>query len=214
MVVIPSINCADIRGVRDRIAVLKNILEPGAYVHLDVTDGVFSRHATWGDPRGWMELGAPFALEVHLMVEFPVEYADDWFSAGAKRLIVHAETLSPPVLHALRELADRHRGELALTSRPETTSDELVPFVSQFARFQVLSVAPGSAGQQFLPFALEKIRFLRDASPDATIEVDGGMTPETARLAKSAGADALVSAHYLFDNADPKKAFEELTKIA
>jgi len=213
MDVIPSINCSDEQCVREKIDVLKKFLEPGAFVHCDVTDGVFSAHKTWGDPRMWMAIKSPFALEVHLMVEFPLEYADDWFSAGARRLVVHAETLEGGVLHGLREVADRHQGELMLTSKPETPDDEFRMLIPQFTKFQVLAVAPGAAGQEFLPFALEKIRFLRELSPDATIEVDGGMNPETARLAKSAGADTVVSAHYLFDNADPKKAFEDLANL-
>jgi ribulose-phosphate 3-epimerase len=213
MEVIPSLNCKDAACAREKIEVLKTFLPSGAYVHLDVTDGVFSQHATWNDPRGWAALAAPFALEVHLMVEHPLDYADDWFAAGARRLVVHAETLSGNVLHGLRALADRHKEGLVLTSKPETTNDEIEPFVSQFSKFQVLSVSPGAAGQAFQPFALEKIRFLREMSPNATIEVDGGVNPDTARRAKAAGADTLVSAHYLFDNNDPKSAFEELMKI-
>jgi len=213
MDVIPSINCKDDACVLEKINVLKKFLEPGAFVHCDVTDGVFSQHITWGDPRAWAAIKSPFALEVHLMVEFPLEYADDWFAAGARRLIVHAETLSGGALHGLLEVADRHQGELMLSSRPETTNDEIHALIPRFAKFQVLAVAPGAAGQEFLPFALEKMRFLREMSPDATIEVDGGINPQTARLAKSAGADTVVSAHYLFDNADPKKAFEDLKNI-
>ena len=213
MEVIPSINCVDERGVRSRLDALKNFLPHGSFVHFDATDGVFSRHATWNDARAWGALGVPFAFEVHLMVENPLDYADDWFVAGAERLIVHAETLSDAVLHGLREMADVHKGELMLTSKPETTNDEIYPWIRHFTKFQVLSVEPGSAGQKFLPCALEKIRFLRESSPNATIEVDGGIDLETARLVKYAGADTIVSAHYLFDNDNPQKAFEELMKI-
>lgn len=213
MEVIPSINCPDEESVRKKIDVLTAFLSPGAFVHLDVTDGIFTQHPTWGDARAWASIGSPFVLEVHLMAEDPLRYADDWFAAGAERLIVHAETLSDRVLHSLREMANVHKGELMLTSKPETTNDEILPWVQHFTQFQVLSVAPGSAGQKFLPFSLEKIRLLREASPDATIEVDGGINLETARLVKDAGADVIVSASYLFDSADPKKTFEALIKI-
>ena len=213
MEVIPSINCPDEASVRKKLDVLTAFLSPGAFVHLDITDGVFSQHPTWGDARAWAAIGSPFALEVHMMVEDPLQYADDWFSAGAERLIVHAETLSESTLHGLRDMANIHKGELMLTSRPETTNDELNRWIKHFSQFQVLSVSPGSAGQAFLPFSLEKIRFLREAAPDATIEVDGGINLETVRLVKDAGADVIVSASYLFDSADPKKTFEELIKI-
>jgi ribulose-phosphate 3-epimerase len=77
----------------------------------------------------------------------------------------------------------------------------------------VLAVQPGPAGQTFLPFVEEKIRFLREAVPDAIIEVDGGMNPDTARLVKVMGADTIVSSNYIFSAADPKKAYEELRAI-
>jgi ribulose-phosphate 3-epimerase len=77
----------------------------------------------------------------------------------------------------------------------------------------VLAVQLGAAGQQFLSFTEEKVRFLREEMPDATIEVDGGMTPETARRVKKVGADTIVSASYIFNAVDPKKAYEELREI-
>jgi ribulose-phosphate 3-epimerase len=213
MDVIPSINCPDERCAAEKIEALKLFLPTGDFVHLDVTDGVFSPHKTWNDPKAWSSLRSPFALEVHLMVEFPLEHAEDWLAAGASRLIIHAETLEQGVLHGLSQLVDRYHAELVLASRPETMNEVVEPLVPHFAKFLVLAVVPGAAGQEFLPFSVEKIRFLRETSPDATIEVDGGITLETARLVKSAGADTLVSAHYIFNNNDPKKAYEDLTKI-
>lgn len=213
MKVIPSINCTDAHGAREKIETAGAFLPKGDFLHLDVTDGVFSRHKTWNDPHGWAALNSPFPLEVHLMVTSPAECADDWFVAGARRLIVHVETLSDEVLHALLQTANRHRGDLALTSNPETVNGELEPYVSRFASFQVLAVTPGAAGQAFLPFTLEKVRFLREASPDATIEVDGGMNPATAKLVKAAGADTIVAAHSIFGAPDPKRAYEELMNI-
>lgn len=213
MNVIPSINCKDAPCARKKIEILKAFLPPQNFVHLDVTDGVWSAHETWNDPKGWAALKPPFMLEVHLMVEFPMEHAEDWLAAGARRLIVHAETLKNEVLHGLLQAANRYHAELVLTSKPETTNDELEPFLTRFASFQVLAVNPGAAGQEFLPFAIDKIRFLRESSPDATIEVDGGVNLETAKLAKAAGADAVVSAHYIFDAHDPSKAYAALEKI-
>ena len=213
MKVIPSINCEDEACVRNKIAMLRPWLPEGSLVHGDVTDGVFSKHATWNHPQGWSSLGAPFALEVHLMVEHPLDYADDWFAAGARRLLVHVETLTPESFHALSQLAEQYKGSLMLTSKPETPCSDLEPWIERFSAFQVLAVTPGEAGQTFLPIAIEKIRFLREAAPDATIEVDGGMNRETAHEVKSAGADTIVSAHYIFESSDPKKAFEDLRNI-
>lgn len=213
MNVIPSINCKDAECVREKIETLKLFLEPQNFVHLDVTDGVFTSYKTWSDPKGWMALASPFALEVHLMVEFPLEHAEDWLAAGAQRLVVHTETLNNDVLHGLLQLTNRYRAQIMLTSKPETTNDELEPFLTRFATFQVLAVTPGAAGQKFLPFVVDKIRFLRESSPDATIEVDGGIDRETAYLVKSAGADTIVSAHYIFDAKDPGVAYKALEAL-
>jgi ribulose-phosphate 3-epimerase len=100
-----------------------------------------------------------------------------------------------------------------LSSNPETPPEDFAPYLRDISRFQVLCVTPGLAGQKFLPLALEKVKWLKYALPDAIIEVDGGITPETAKWAKDAGADSVVSASYIFDNKDPEKAYEELKKI-
>jgi ribulose-phosphate 3-epimerase len=80
--------------------------------------------------------------------------------------------------------------------------------------YQVLAVHPGLAGQKFLPSVLNKIRFLKKNAPDGiVIEVDGGITPETAKLAKEAGADIAVAASYIFNSDDSRAAYEELKGI-
>ena len=213
MKVIPVINCPDVACVQKKIAIAKTFLHEGDFLHLDVTDGSFATPRTWADPLEWEKLKSPFALEVHLMVEHPEERADDWLAAGARRLIVHAESLTPQSMHEILSTTARYHGEVMLSSKPESISEEFIPYFRYFAAFQVLAVQPGPAGQEFLPFVCEKIRFLREESPDAIIEVDGGMNPGTARQVKEVGADTIVSSSYIFNAADPKKAYEELCAI-
>jgi ribulose-phosphate 3-epimerase len=213
MKVIPVINCPDIACVQKKIEVAKTFLHDGDLLHLDVTDGSFAAHKTWSDPLGWVGLRSPFGLEVHLMVDHPEQYVDNWLAAGARRLIVHVETLTPQSMHEIFSAAERYQAEVVLSSKPESAIDELAPYMKHFAAFQVLAVQPGPAGQIFLPFVCEKINFLREAAPDATIEVDGGMNPDTTRLVKGVGADTIVSSSYIFDAADPKKAYETLANI-
>lgn len=213
MKVIPVINCADVDCVKKKIAAAQAFLAPGDLLHLDVTDGSFATHRTWADPMEWLKLGSPFAPEVHLMVDQPEGYADNWLAAGARRLIVHLESVNRHSMHDLISTAARYHAKIMISSRPESLSEEFEPFLREFREFQVLAVQPGPAGQEFLPFVLEKVRFLREELPDATIEVDGGMNPETARRAKEVGADTIVSSSYIFNAADPKKAYEELSAI-
>jgi len=149
------------------------------------------------------------------MVEQPEDYIDNWLTAGARRLIVHLETIAPPVLHAMVALAEQHNAEIVLSSRAETAAESYLPYIPKLrpVAFQVLAVQPGPADQKFLPFVQSKIHFLREVAPDATIEVDGGMDPETTRLVKTAGADTVTASHYIFSAVDPKKAHDELINI-
>jgi ribulose-phosphate 3-epimerase len=213
MKVIPVLNCPDVECVKKKIDIAKTFLSDGDMLHLDVSDGTFAPHKTWADPLAWVALKSPFALEVHLMVEHPEECADDWLAAGARRLIIHAETVTPQSLHEIVSAAARYHAEVMISSKPDSISEELAPYFHNFAAFQVLAVSPGPAGQEFLPFAPEKVRYIREMLPDAIIEVDGGMNPETARHVKDAGADTIVSSNYIFNAADPKKAYEELCAI-
>jgi ribulose-phosphate 3-epimerase len=213
MKVIPVINCPDIECVRKKIEIAKTFLRDGDLLHLDVTDGSFATNRTWADPLAWVKLQSPFGLEVHLMVDHPEEYADNWLVAGARRLIVHVEALNPRSMHQILALAERYKAEVMLSSKPESEAEDIGPYMKHFHLFQVLAVQPGPAGQLYLPFIDEKIRFLREEFPDATIEVDGGMSPLTVWRVKELGADAVVSSSYIFDSADPKKAYEELSNI-
>jgi ribulose-phosphate 3-epimerase len=187
MRVIPVLNCANKGEAEEQFGVLETFLKKGEFVHVDIADGVFTFHKTWNDPEGWVALRSPFPLEVHLMVEHPEKLIAPWLAAGAKRFM--------------------------LSSNPETPPEDFAPYLHDISQFQVLCVTPGLAGQKFLPLALEKAKWLKYALPDAIIEVDGGITPETAEWAKDAGADIIVSASYVFRSKDPKKAYETLKKI-
>jgi ribulose-phosphate 3-epimerase len=213
MKVIPVLNCQDIECVQKKIEVAKTFLSPGDLLHLDVTDGSFAMRRTWADPMAWVKLQSPFGLEVHLMVDHPEEYVDNWLGAGAHRLIVHVESLSPHSMHQILTLAERHKAEVMLSSKPESEAEDIEPYMRHFRSFQVLAVQPGPPGQLYLPFIDDKIRFLREEFPDATIEVDGGMRPLTVWRVKELGADTVVSSSFIFDSADPKKAYEELSAI-
>jgi ribulose-phosphate 3-epimerase len=213
MNVIPVLNCPDADCIKKKLEVLKTFLPEGQMVHLDVTDGAFSAHPTWNDPHGWTAFKSPYPLEVHLMVNHPEEHVDNWLAAGARRIIVHAESLATQSMHEIISAAEGYHAEVMLSSNPDSTTDDILAWLPFFKSYQVLAVHPGAAGQEFLSFVDEKIRFLRETHEDATIEVDGGMNPETIRAVKECGADTIVSSSYIFDSTDPKKAYHELLNI-
>lgn len=213
MRVIPVLNCATKHEAEEQFSVLRLFLGRNDFVHIDVADGIFTFHKTWNNPREWAAVGAPFSFEVHLMVEHPEAWIASWLEAGAKHFVVPVEAVDQDSLRAIAAQCKTNHAELILSSNPETPPEDLTPFLHTLSRFQVLCVNPGLAGQKFLPLALEKVKWLKYALPDAIIEVDGGITPETAKWAKEAGADIIVSASYIFKSKEPSKAYEELKKI-
>jgi ribulose-phosphate 3-epimerase len=213
MQIIPVLNCLDRVSAEEKIAAAEKFLKKGDFLHIDVADGVFAFHKTWNDAAGWAALKLPFPLEVHLMVEHPEAWIAPWLAAGAKRFVIHIETVDEDSLRTIAAACKEGGAELVLSSNPETPVVEFTPYLHNTSRFQVLAVNPGLAGQKFLPLTLEKVKWLKAARPDAIIEMDGGITPETARWVKDAGADIAVSASYIFGSDDPGKAYEELKKI-
>ena len=213
MHIIPVLNCATKHEAEEQFGVLKTFLKKNEFVHIDVADGMFTFHKTWSDPEKWAALHSPFLFEVHLMVEHPGVWIAPWIAAGAKRFIIPVEAIDQDSFHAIAAQCNADHVEFMLSSDPETPPENLTPYLHEVFRFQVLCVNPGLAGQKFLPLALEKVKWLKYALPNAIIEVDGGITPETAKWAKDAGADIAVSASYIFGSNEPKKAYEELKKI-
>jgi ribulose-phosphate 3-epimerase len=216
MDVIPVINChrRDFECVQEKTAKAKKFLKKGDWLHLDVGDGRFTFNKTWQNPTEWANLRSEFNLEVHLMVEDPGKYISQWVAAGAKRFIFHVETLKGgEMAHRIIVYLRKKRAEAMLGSAPLTPLSKIWPYLRLFSHFQVLAVDPGPAGQKFLPVVLHKIKFLRNFAPNAMIEVDGGVNPETAKMAKAAGADTVASATYIFNTSNPKKAYKKLRKI-
>jgi len=212
MNVIPVINCPDRACAEKIIARAKTFLHNGDWVHIDVTDGVFSKHETWNDPAGWGGMEILFSIEAHLMVAHPEDCVKLWLDAGAKRIIVHVETLTPESARKILTACRERGAEAMLASNPDTPIEKLEPYMNLFSEFLVLAVHPGPAGQPFNPSVLGKIKLLKQEGA-IMIEADGGMNPETVKLAKDAGANLVASGAYIFNSQNPKKAYGELEKI-
>lgn len=212
MEVIPSLNChhKDYACVQEKVRLVEKFSD---VLHLDIADGCFTFSKSWNDPQKWVELGTRLKLEVHLMVEDPERQALEWLAVGAKRIIVHVETLDEASAGRIADACRINGAELALALSPETRVERIAPYTSLFSEFQILAVHPGLAGQTFLPLVLEKVRFLRTEFPDSWIEVDGGINLVTGRAAKEAGANALVAATFIFTSEDPERSFSELQAV-
>ncbi len=175
------------------------------WLHCDVMDGHFVDNITFGPQFvECLSKTNDIFLDVHLMIERPDHYLSRFIKAGADGITVHVEA-AHDVGETLRRIrAARCQAGLAL--RPETALAEVRPYLDQIDLLLVMTVVPGFGGQALIPETLEKVREAREYREahglSYHIEVDGGITQETAAAATAAGANVLVAGSALFGAAD------------
>ena len=185
------------------------------YLHVDVMDGAFVPNITIGMPvvRSIRKCTDMF-LDVHLMVEKPVRYVEAFAKAGADLITVHLEADHPTrIAEALRVIGNCGL-KRAVALRPITKAEAVLPYIGELDMVLVMTVEPGFGGQAFMGPQLDTIRQVRTIieqySPSCELEVDGGITPDTAPLAVQAGADVLVAGSAVFGAEDIPKAIAAL----
>ncbi len=207
----PSILSADMARFGDEIA---DVAAAGAdWIHVDVMDGRFVPNITLGPPVvAALRKVTKLPLDVHLMIVEPERYVEDFARAGADVISVHVEAST----HLQRTLAEiRRLGKRAgVVLNPHTPDSSLEYVLEDVDLILVMSVNPGFGGQAFLPQVLPKIERLRKAVEgrglQVDIEVDGGVTPETAGQVVSAGANVLVAGSAVFGRPDRAKAISAI----
>lgn len=167
------------------------------WLHCDVMDGHFVPNLTFGpDIIAALRKATRLPLDVHLMIDRPDLYAQQFLDAGADNLIVHVEA-NHDVAQTLALI--RSRGcRAGLSLNPPTPVEKLFPFLDQITEVLVMTVNPGFGGQAFIPDMLSKIQELRRRAPQLDISVDGGINPVTGRQCVAAGANVLVAGNALF----------------
>lgn len=204
--VAPSILSADFVNLERDIRALK---ETGAdYVHVDVMDGLFVPNITIGIPVvAAIRRITDMPLDVHLMIDRPLRYVDDFCKAGSDLLTVHVEAdTQENTLAALKRI--RENGvRAAISVKPKTPAEAVLPFLPYCDLILVMTVEPGFGGQSFMKDMMPKLKTIRgyiDAqNPGCELEVDGGVNAETARLCRENGANVLVAGSAYFKAADP-----------
>lgn len=197
ILVAPSILAADISRLADEV---RAVDAAGAdWIHLDVMDGHFVPNITFGPDvvRAVRGLTAK-PLDVHLMIAPADPYLAAFAEAGADTITVHAEA-GPHVHRSLQAIAALGK-RAGLAINPGTPASAVEPVLDLVDLVLVMTVNPGFGGQAFIEPALEKVRRIRAmvAGREIDVEVDGGITPETAPLAARAGANVFVAGSSVF----------------
>lgn len=208
----PSILSADFALLGEEV---KRVAEAGAdYIHIDVMDGSFVPSISFGFPiiRAVRKV-TEIPLDVHLMIDEPIRYIDEFVEAGADIITVHYESCK----HLNRTLqAIRGKGVRAgVAINPATPLTVLEYVLEDVDMILLMSVNPGFGGQAYIPNTTEKIRKLRkildDRALTVEIEVDGGISLQNVCEVTQAGADVLVAGSAVFNNEREKnvRAFKE-----
>ncbi|MGQ0739910.1 MAG: ribulose-phosphate 3-epimerase [Bacteroidota bacterium] len=187
------------------------------WYHLDVMDGRFVPNISFGPMLvEFFRKATSKPCDVHLMIEEPEKFAEQFKNAGADILSVHIEACRH--LHRNIQQIKSLGMKAGVAINPHTSVSELTDVLADIHLVCMMSVNPGFGAQKFIPYTIEKIKQLRKMIDErglkVHIEIDGGVTLENAALIIAAGADVLVAGNTVFKSADPKATIAQLKSIA
>lgn len=208
----PSILSANFAKLGEEVA---DVERAGAdWLHVDVMDGHFVPNLTFGPlVMGAIAPLTNLPLDVHLMIEQPEQYIPAFAEAGAHVITVHAEACVH--LHRVIHMIKERGVKAGVAINPATPAAAIREVLEDIDLALVMTVNPGFGGQAFIPGTLRKIRQLNEwkrelGLPHLRIEVDGGISAETAPLVTEAGADVLVAGNAVFGRPDRREAIAEI----
>jgi len=211
----PSILASNFARLGEEV---KKVEDGGAdVIHVDVMDGHFVPNISLGIPIvESLRKATHLPLDVHLMIEQPEEYIEDFVRAGADRVLVHQEATAH--LDRALEMIRENGAQAGAVINPATPVIMLSEVLDRVDTVLVMSVNPGFGGQKFIPNAFEKIRRLKECrsryNVSFRIEVDGGVDLDNAAELAQAGVNTFVAGTSIFHTPDPAAAARQMRKLA
>ena len=209
IIVSPSILSADFANLGRDVKELQN--NGADWIHVDVMDGHFVPNITIGAPV--VKAIKPYSnvpLDVHLMIENPQNYIEDFVKAGADIITFHYEAagdLTEDIINNIKS----HDKLVGLSIKPATPPQEILKYLIMVDMVLIMTVEPGFGGQSFMRDCADKIPVIRQNAPEnLTVQVDGGINDQTAKICKELGANSLVAGSYIFKSTDMEEAILSL----
>jgi len=213
-IIAPSLLAANFLKLEDECKMLNE--SEADWFHLDVMDGRFVPNISFGPMIiEFIRKATTKVCDVHLMIEEPGNFAEQFKNAGADILSIHIEAC--PHLHRNIQQIKSLGMKAGIAINPHTPVSAISDILHDIDLVCLMSVNPGFGGQKFIPYTLDKIKQLRkmieEKGLNVHIEIDGGVTIENAPSIIAAGADVLVAGNTVFKSADPKATIAQLKRL-